>query len=123
MTHTLTLDLPAGIWLTSNLRLHWRPESERTASIRLLARHAARGLPVIERCRVTAAIGYPTAARADPSNAAPTVKACLDGITDARGGWADDDSEHVVSVAYVRGPETGRRGVYRVGIEIEEVAI
>lgn len=122
MTHTITLDLPAGIWLTSNMRLHWRPKAERTASIRLLARHTARTAPVIERCRVTASIGYPTAGRADPSNAAPTVKAVLDGITDSAGGWADDDSDHVISVAYVRGPETQRRGVYRVVIEIEEVA-
>lgn len=121
MIHTVTLHLPAGIWLTSNQRLHWRPKAERTASIRLLARHAARGLPVVDRCRVTAAIGYPTASRADPSNAAPTVKAVLDGITDAAGGWPDDDSEHVLAVTYVRGETTKRRGVYRVEIEIEEV--
>lgn len=121
MIHHITLDLPASIWQTSNQRLHWAARNRRTATVRMLARHAARGLPAVDRCRVTAAIGYPTASRADPSNAAPTVKAVLDGITDA-GGWADDDSRHVLAVTYTRGPETRRRGMYRVVIEIEEVA-
>ncbi len=120
MIHTIAIDVPAAAWQTSNQRLHWAVKARRTATVRMLARHAARGLPVVEHCRVTAAIGYPTASRADPSNAAPTVKACLDGITDA-GGWADDDSEHVIAVTYTRGPETRRRGMYRVVIQIEEV--
>ena len=119
MIHTVTVDVHATYWLTSNMRQHWAAKARSTAAIRLLARHAARGLPVVDRCRVTAAIGYPTASRADPSNAAPTVKAVLDGITDAAGGWPDDDSEHVLAVTYVRGEATKRRGMYRV--EIEEV--
>ena len=120
MIHTISVDAHATYWLTSNQRLHWADRSRRTAAIRLLARHAARELPVVEHCRVTAAIGYPTASKADPSNAAPTVKAVLDGITDA-GVWADGDSEHVLAVTYVRGETTKRRGMYRVEIEIEEV--
>lgn len=120
MIHTISVDVHATYWLTSNQRHHWAVKARRTATVRMLARHAARGLPVVERCRVTAAIGYPTASKADPSNAAPTVKACLDGLTDA-GVWPDDDSRHVLAVTYVRGPETRRRGMYHVVIQIEEV--
>lgn len=115
----ILLDIPAGIWLTSNQRLHWRAKAERTAAIRALARVAARGHQAVTRVAVTVAVSYPTSRRADPSNAAPTVKAALDGITDA-GVWPDDDSEHVVSVTYVRGETTHQRGLYRLAINLEE---
>lgn len=115
MTSTLTLDIPSALWLTSNQRLHWAAKAKRTRAIRHLAAVRARAekLPRFEVAHVTAYIGYPTNAKADPGNAAPTVKAVLDGLTDA-GIWPDDNHEHVVGPDYRRDTKTGRLGMHRV---------
>lgn len=120
----LVLEFTKNEWWTSNTRFrHWAVEAKHKKQARMKARDAAivAGLPVFDRAHVTAWISYPRASKADPSNAAPCVKALLDGITDADGcGWVDDDSAHVVAVTYRRGPHTGRPGVWVVTLQIEE---
>lgn len=72
--------------------------------------------PVFDRCRVECAIAYPPSAhRADPANAASTVKPLVDGLTDA-GLWVDDDSTHVLSVSYRRDPEPAPSGSHMVTV-------
>jgi hypothetical protein len=111
-------------WWTSNTRFrHWAVEAKHKKNARQKARDAAivAGLPRVNRATVTAWISYPRASKADPSNAAPCVKALLDGITDAPGyGWDDDDSTHVVAVTYRRGPNTGTPGTWAIRLQIEE---
>ena len=125
MTRTLAIDLdvPAALWLTANGREHWREKARRTKALRALAH--ARCTPRTTRyggpVNVTAIISYPTARKADPSNAAPTVKALLDGIVDA-GVLGDDDHRHVPRVSFERGPDTKTRGLYRVCIDLEPSA-
>lgn len=110
----ITIDIPAPLWLSSNLRIHRAAAWQRTAAIRQLARVAA----VLSRERYEiasclAAIGYPPrVSRADPPNAWPTVKACIDGCVDA-GVLTDDDSSHLPTTAFTRGPRT-KSGLYRV---------
>jgi hypothetical protein len=51
--------------------------------------------PRLGTTHVAAFIGYPRNGKADPANAAPTVKALIDGMVDA-GVWPDDDSTYVI---------------------------
>lgn len=64
-------------------------------------------------------IGYPTQTRADPANAAPTVKAIIDGLVDAR-VWDDDDHRHIPSVAFIRAPQKAPKGTHTVTLLIQE---
>ena len=118
----LTLEFTKNEWWTSNTRFrHWAVEAKLKKNARQKARDAAlvAGLPRVDRVHVTAWISYPRASKADPSNSAPCVKACLDGCTDA-GIWIDDNSDHVVAVTYRRGANTKRPGVWVVTLQIEE---
>lgn len=112
---SLVVDVPANEWISSNSRLHWANKARRTKALRQRAFFLARKahLRVETPVLVVAEIGYPRGGRADQSNAAPTVKACLDGLTDA-GVWPDDDSEHVVGPHFTRGPTTATKGLHRI---------
>ena len=114
----VTVRVPAALWLSANGRDHWATKSRRTRHLRQLGFLAARDLPALDRANVTTVIGYPTARRSDPANAAPTVKALLDGAVDA-GLLPDDDHRHVPRTSYARGTDSGERGVYLVTIRLE----
>ena len=114
----IDLDIPANLWLTANGRLHWAAKASRTKRIRRLAFLLAQKLPAMDAANIHAAISYPTARRADPANASPTVKAAIDGIVDA-GVLPDDDHRHVPGVTFSRGPDTGTTGLYRISLTLE----
>lgn len=116
----LTIELGRNDWHSANDRLHWANKAKRTARIREAAAHAADGLPRFNRAHIIANIGYPRAGRADPSNAFPVIKAALDGLVDA-GIFEDDDSEHILGPTFRRDPNTGRPGIWRIRLEIQEV--
>src|SRR5699024_10335942 len=111
---TLTLTIPDEYWLTSNQRLHWAVKAKRTKFIRTLA-HVTAGNAFNGRtwqvAHVGVFVGYPTRAKVDPSNAAPALKAALDGIVDA-GVLPDDNHEHVPSVTYMREPGRSGKGTH-----------
>lgn len=108
---SLIIPVPPGEWISANGRLHWAARARRTRRLRgracWLARHH-RLAPAGVQARVIATITYPRPGRADPANSAPTVKAIVDGLTDA-GVWPDDDSRHVIGPDYRRGPGTTRQ--------------
>ena len=106
-TQTLTIEIPFNEWLSANGRTHWAEKARRTRALRTRAAFTARNQHIqpVSIAHVTARIQYPTAGRADPGNASPTIKACLDGCTDA-GVWEDDDHRHLVGPDYRR--DTGR---------------
>lgn len=124
----LAFPVPQGMWMSSNGRLHWGERARRSRMLRDMARLIGQsrrrrdglGMPVFGRCAVTVTVTYPRNGRADPANASPTVKALLDGLTDA-GFWPDDDSEHVTAVTYRRGTGRGEPGTHMVTLRIEEV--
>lgn len=94
MTTTLTIDVPANEWMTANGRLHWSQRARRTKALRFRARMLARSQRVPHhtgRVRVDYEVSTRTAGRFDPGNAYPTVKAIVDGLTDA-GVWTDDSA-------------------------------
>ena len=121
-SQTLIVDIPAAWWLTSNGRYHWRARAERTKHLRTIACLEARRqhlAPVTGLVTVTATVHYRTAIRADVANAYPTLKALIDGCTDA-GIWADDDSAHLIGPDMRRGctlPEL-RSGEHRIVLTI-----
>lgn len=99
---TLTIDVPVNEWVTSNDRLHWREKARRVAAIRrrsaVLARQQLTPIdgPVMVVCRTR----YRAGRGLDADAAAPTLKAAIDGMTDA-GIWADDDADHVGAICYL----------------------
>ncbi|MCR2051779.1 hypothetical protein NSA19_02705 [Actinomyces bowdenii] len=121
--HALRIDIPAALWLSANARLHWGEAARRTRALRHSASIIARGAGLaglgLARASVTVEVHRPRAGRADAANAAPAVKAVIDGLTDA-GLWADDDDKHITAVTYVAGAPTRRRGWYALTITIEE---
>lgn len=117
----LTITIPKAWWFSANDRLHWAARAARTRRIRTAAAWEAKraGVPRHDVVHVCAWIGYPRPGKADPSNAAPVVKAALDGLTDA-GVWEDDDHTHVVAVEYRRDKNTGRPGEWTVRLTITD---
>ena len=119
----LTLTLHPALWLTANQRLHWSTRMRRTRMLRAYAASEARIHGLAGRrlgpCVVTILIGYPTTGRADPANAAPAVKAIIDGLVDAR-VWDDDDHLHIPSVAFTRDPQKAPKGTHAVTLIIQE---
>lgn len=107
--HTVVnLAVPREWVLTSNQRLGWRAEANRTSYIRGAAAWHGRAfvgkhkreldLPFRHKMHATAYLRFPTERRRDPANWYPTVKAVVDGIVDA--GVLEDDS-----VRFLVGPD------------------
>ena len=97
VTRQWTIELPPGTQLLSaNGREHWRHRAEVTAALRQAAGWLAyaQKIPRLDRAHVLAVYHPPDRRRRDPANLYPSVKACVDGLTDA-GAWADDDAAHV----------------------------
>lgn len=115
--NVITIDVPADLWLSANQRLHWAPKAKRTRELRALGYAHAGSTGPFKVAHVAAFIGYPRNGKADPSNAAPTVKALIDGITDA-GVFPDDDSTHLIGPTYLRDPKPPVPGAYRVRLVI-----
>ena len=120
MTARLSINIHQRNWLSSNDRRHWAATAGLTRSIRSMAAMAARGnriAPIDGPVDIAALVGYPTARRADPHNAAPTVKAAIDGIVDAK-VLPDDHSGIVRSVAFERDPQRSLPYHYRLTLTI-----
>ena len=115
---TLIFTIDADLWLSANQRLHWAPKSQRTKELRrmgywMAVAHRSGDLEPQGVTHVAAFIGYPRNGKADPANAAPTIKALIDGLTDA-GVWPDDDSTHVIGPTFLRDPKSPTPKAYTV---------
>ena len=97
-TVELVVDVPPNEWLNQNsLPRHPMALSTRVKALRRRARFLALSarLPRFTgRVRVDYHVATRTRTRFDPANAYPTVKALVDGLTDA-GVWVDDDDQHL----------------------------
>lgn len=122
--HELIIEVPASQIITSNNeRGHWAIRSGTKKLLRQKTRLRAQqaGLPKgLERVHITAHIDYPDRRRRDAHNLMPTLKCCVDGITDY-GLIPDDSDKHLI------GPDlrpTGQvtKGKYVFNFHIKEVA-
>jgi len=120
-TQELIIDVPSSEWLSANGRTHWAEKARRTRALRTRAAFTARNQHIqpVHVAHVTAHIQYPTTGRADPGNASTTVKALIDGLTDA-GVWEDDDHLHVIGPDYRRDTGRSQKGWHRVRLVITE---
>ena len=111
----LIVDIPDNEFLSSNDRMHWRPERQRKIALRnrgmVLARQQKLEVPT--PCFLIVRVGLRTSGRADPPNAEPTVKCLIDGVVSA-GALADDSSDHIISTTYERGPKVTEKGWRRI---------
>lgn len=103
----------AGLaWLNSNDRGIWHKHSGTISDWRRVAGWAARAHrvpPIDGRAYVLAELRFADRRRRDPANWYPTVKACLDGLVDAR-VFADDSADHVVGPDLRLGPVVAGHG-------------
>ena len=111
--------------LNANDRPHWAQKAKITAYLRQIGR-----LKVSEGkyttytkkrpCGLVVTIYAPTKRRMDPPNFYPTVKALVDGMTDA-GIWTDDNHEVIKYMVFKYGRLSGLKDKYRIEIEVKEV--
>lgn len=121
---TIPINIGKQHWLTANARHHWAVKAERTRYLKQAAYYTARNMlnDRLIKAHTTPvdadiAIAYPTARKADPANAAPTVKALIDGLV-AVGLIADDDSKHLPAITYRRDPKKAPKGTYTITITL-----
>lgn len=110
--------------LNANDRPHWTQKAKITAFLRATA--AKKGqeyncTPYSKKrpCGLVVTIYAPTKRRLDPPNFYPTIKALVDGLTDA-GIWTDDNSEVIKYMTFKRGELSGIAGKYIIELEIKE---
>lgn len=82
-------------WLSSNDRKHWSQTFKLVAAWRDQGRQAGSGLPQHEKPYVLAELAFGDNRRRDDHNFMPTVKAIVDGLTDAH-VWLDDNSSILI---------------------------
>ena len=120
MSRSLSFIIPKEEWLTSNGRYHHMDRAKRTHTLRHKAYISA--LQALQSGELThydvlpllvIQVGYSSRRRADPPNAYPTVKALIDGCTDA-GLWDDDNSDIIQSCLFTRNKEKAPTGCYTI---------
>lgn len=122
MTAVMEVTVHAVNLLTANQRLHHQQRARATRVLRhagCVNAHAA-GIPRHERAHVTVTVAWPDRRRRDVLNIAPTVKALIDGMTDA-GCWPDDDDAHLIGPDFRVSPDrSGLKGVTRLTFTIAD---
>ena len=121
----LLLTIPDAWWLTSNGRYgHHMAVATRTKALRQYAAIQARNarLAVPPQVHIGIFVGYPTARKADPPNAWPTAKACIDGIVDS-GALVDDNSEVVYAHTFARDAKKAPKGHHTLRLILTDQAL
>lgn len=111
--------------LNANDRMSWARKAKITACLRQIGRlNVPKGKYTIHTkkrpCGLVVTIYAPTKRRMDPPNFYPTVKALVDGMTDA-GLWTDDSHEVIKYMTFEYGGLSGSKDKYRIEIEVEEM--
>lgn len=120
----ITFTIPTTEWISSNDRYTHHPQARKTALLRQRARHTThQALTTNQLTHHTTVpildimIGYPTNAKADPPNAYPTVKALIDGCTDA-GLWDDDNHTIIHAHLFHRDPHNSPKGTHTITLTL-----
>lgn len=115
--------------ISSNDRLNMHVKAELTAYLRKLSKesafkmyeHPERAMfSDVHPCHMGIIICPPTKRRMDAPNWYPTIKALIDGLTDA-GIFEDDNDKIIRSYTFIRGPQTENKK-YRIELVIREGA-
>ena len=76
--------------------------------------------PLFNTFRIVMTAYPPTRRRLDPPNLYPTLKALVDGLTDAC-WWEDDDFTHLVETSFRYGGLSDMKGDWKIVLDIYEV--
>lgn len=114
--------------ISANDRLHFAVKMKLTEYLRKLAQTQAQAQDHFQQaiyspahpCHVTVTIAPPTNRRMDPPNWYPTVKALIDGLTDA-GLWTDDNRSVIESMTFICGPKTSDH-CYHITIQVTDAS-
>lgn len=115
--------------ISANDRMDFHVKAELTAYLRNLSTEVARRtyedpertmFSDVRPCHIGIVICPPTKRRMDAPNWYPTIKALIDGLTDA-GVFEDDNNKVITSMTFVPGPKTDNKK-YRIVIDIREGA-
>ena len=100
--HEVTVDVPDGLWMTSNMRLHWARKAERSRGLRYLGLCAVRHVPAMARAHIVCTIAYPG------------------GMVDA-GMLPDDNSRCLIGPDMRRAPHRAPKHHHHITFTIEEL--
>lgn len=114
--------------INSNDRDHNKVTGHMVSRIRKLAAYETKTkkdkhmLPFSPKrpCHLTVTVYKPTRRRLDTPNLYPTVKALVDGMTEAK-IWTDDNDNVIKSTKFQLGGLSGKKGYYRFVLTVEEV--
>ena len=116
----LAFTIPASEWLTSNGRYHHMTKAQHTALLRhrahtqtIKAIRTRQLTPYTVLPLLVIEIGYSSRRKADPPNAYPTIKALIDGMTDA-GLWPDDNSDIIKQYLFTRHDQKAPKGTHQI---------
>lgn len=112
--------------LNANDRPHWTQKAKITARLRRLGEIRGRKGKTTtfnknRPCGLIITVFSPTKRRMDPPNLYPTIKALVDGLTDA-GVWTDDNHEVIKYMTFQYGGLSGISGKYRLEMEAREAS-
>lgn len=112
--------------LNANDRPHWAQKAKITARLRQIgALEGRKGKTTTfdkkRPCGLIITVFSPTKRRMDPPNFYPTIKALVDGLTDA-GIWTDDNHEVIKYMTFKYGGLSGISGKYRLEMEVREAS-
>ncbi|MFS1663330.1 hypothetical protein [Streptococcus sp. zg-JUN1979] len=113
--------------LNANDRPHWTQRQRITSYLRHIAKlsgQEGKCIPYTNKrpCGLIVTIYSPTKRRLDPPNLNPTIKALVDGLTDA-GVWVDDNHEVIKETLFRYGGLSDIKGKYKIVLETVEGGI
>ena len=76
--------------------------------------------PMFSHFGVNVTVCPPTRRRLDPPNLYPTIKALIDGLTDAC-WWSDDDFTHLLYTSFRYGGLSSEKGVWKIVLDVVRV--
>lgn len=94
------LFIPCELWsVNSDRTMHWARRQDKVNATRWAAKIAAldHKIPTLDRVTITAQPRQARGTLADPGNHMPPVKACIDGLRDAR-VLTDDTGVYVANI-------------------------
>lgn len=112
--------------ISANDRMHYQVKGQITQFLRELACYECKRTGLAPEapyspsrpCTVTVIVRPPTARRNDAPNWYPTIKALVDGLTDA-GVWTDDNNQVIKAMTFIPGKKT-ETGKYRLELEVSD---
>ena len=123
-----TKNYKCNLVLSSNDRLHVQQKANITKRIRQLAHYQMKSelnkasyerYSEAKPCVVTVKVGRSDKRLFDPPNLYPTIKAIMDGFTDA-GLWIDDNYNVIRSMTFLKSERVAKKGFYIFEIEVRD---